>query len=379
MKIENIIIGHCYLPGSAASNRVFSFAKGYHNIGKNVTVILHSGYGVIPPVLEGVKIVNVQEKNIPGKLLRKLLIMRPILNAFKKNFVVGKTSVHIYRTPYWAHFLSYKKYNKFYERGEVPFYAEKKSPMYLLKEYLSLWEIHKAMGLLAQTYALKDFYAAKGVKNIDVSNMIVDPSRFNIEKQDNGQKYIAYCGTVSKHKDGVDDLIKAFAIFHEKHPEYLLKIIGGFVSEYDDKEELFALRSSLGLEDSVVFTGRVSREEMPEYLMNASMLALARPDNIQARYGFPTKVGEYLCTGNPVVLTKVGELPMYFTDKVNCLLADPDKPESFAESLGWLASHESEGKVIGKNGRDMIDKFFSQEGQAQRAIEFMERTLNGGG
>ena len=47
------------------------------------------------------------------------------------------------------------------------------------------------------------------------------------------------------------------------------------------------------------------------------MLVLARPDNIQAKGGFPTKLGEYLATGNPVVVTKVGEIPNYLIDGVN--------------------------------------------------------------
>ena len=61
---------------------------------------------------------------------------------------------------------------------------------------------------------------------------------------------------------------------------------------------------------------------MPKYLCNAKLLALARPDSIQAQGGFPTKLGEYLATGRPVVVTKVGEIPDYLEDGVNAFLSD---------------------------------------------------------
>ena len=50
------------------------------------------------------------------------------------------------------------------------------------------------------------------------------------------------------------------------------------------------------------FTGRTSPEVMPQILTDASILALARPNNVQSQNGFPTKLGEYLATGNPVAI-----------------------------------------------------------------------------
>lgn len=64
----------------------------------------------------------------------------------------------------------------------------------------------RATGLLAQTYSLKDYYSDYGVKNIEVINMFVDMSRFENLKIDKSVKYIGYCGTISRQKDGVDEL-----------------------------------------------------------------------------------------------------------------------------------------------------------------------------
>ena len=167
------------------------------------------------------------------------------------------------------------------------------------------------------------FFAARareGIKNITVINMFVDSKRFENVRADAKEKYIAYCGTISPFKDGVDCLIKAFANFASKHADYQLKIIGRFESA-DAEKTLIGLVESLNIAKSVEFTGMVKPNEMPQLLCGAKMLALARPDNEQARYGFPTKLGEYLATGKPVVVTRVGEIGDFLEDMVNCAKA----------------------------------------------------------
>ena len=58
------------------------------------------------------------------------------------------------------------------------------------------------------------------------------------------------------------------------------------------------LIENLGVKNSVIFTGIVSAAEIPQILKNATVLALDRPDSLQAQCGFPTKLGEYLLTEN---------------------------------------------------------------------------------
>ena len=65
------------------------------------------------------------------------------------------------------------------------------------------------------------------------------------------------------------------------------------------------------MKDSIVFTGIVSAADIPQILKNAAVLALDRPDSLQAQCGFPTKLGEYLLTENPVIVTKVGDIPLF--------------------------------------------------------------------
>ena len=131
------------------------------------------------------------------------------------------------------------------------------------------------------------------------------------------------------------------------------------------------LAKDLGVEESVVFTGMMAAERIPQILKNATILALDRPDNIQAKYGFPTKLGEYLLTGNPTVLTRVGDLPLFLKDGESALFAQPDNPEDFAAKMNWCLEHPAEAQDIGTKGREVAQQYFSYATETQKMVEVM--------
>lgn len=52
-------------------------------------------------------------------------------------------------------------------------------------------------------------------------------------------------------------------------------------------------------------------QKLMEYTKGASLFIIYKNENIQNKYCFATKLGEYLLSGNPVITTDVGEA-MYF-------------------------------------------------------------------
>ncbi len=226
-------------------------------------------------------------------------------------------------------------------------------------------------GMFVISTSLKKYFASIRVpeEKITIVNMTVDPNRFNgVIKNTSVEKYIAYCGTASNNKDGVDILIKAFGIVARKHKDVKLYIIGKAPSATDESGNL-QLVEALGIKDRVVFTGVISAKEMPQMLTNAAVLALARPNNLQAQNGFPTKLGEYLLTGNPVVVTKVGDIPLFLKDGESALLSEPDDVEAFADKLCWALEHPVECGEIGKNGRNVAMANFNASIEAKKIIQ----------
>lgn len=235
----------------------------------------------------------------------------------------------------------------------------------------------KLDGVFVISTALREWYVSKGIDRdrIEIINVIVDFKRFEGLQKQQCERYVAYCGTATNNKDGVDQLIKAFALVAGKHPDVKLYIIG----KTPDNHQAFdnaRLVDNLGLTDRVIFTGPVAIETMPQMLINAEACALARPDNEQARYGFATKMGEYLLSGNPVVVTKVGDFPLFLKDGESALLADADDVNSFANKLDWCLTNVEEAKKIGARGKQVAYKYFNYITETKKIVDFIGLDAN---
>ena len=366
-----------HIPGEAWTNRILAYAKGLSELGCEVDLyylITDNKRTLYTISIPGVRIINLWENDniIERKLrifsyIRNLYRFHCILKKGDKVFVYGNETnlikaslkhgvdvyVEITEHPY--------KDNTKGERGEVRIDKESK-------------KLNRLNGLAVISHKLRDYFKSVGVdeNKLVISNMFVDSQRFKIEKDKNVEPYIAYCGIISVDKDGVDTLIKAFALFHKDQSDYKLYIIGRFGSE-EVRKTLEQLIFDQGVGDSVVFTGQVSPEDMPKLLVNARILALARPNNLQAQSGFPTKLGEYLSTGNPAVVTAVGEIPLFIKDGYNAYLSEPDNPEEFARKLSYVADNYEKAKEVGQRGKELVKTVFSYKSQSKVLYELMNK------
>jgi len=187
--------------------------------------------------------------------------------------------------------------------------------------------------------------------------------------------YIAYCGALSSRKDGVDILIRSFAEFAQTHLDYKLCLAGASGRESAFLREL-AVNSGVG--DRVIFCGMLDRNQIPIFLKNAAIVALARPQSRQAEGGFPTKLGEYLASGRPVCVTRTGEIAEYLTDRVNGFLAEPGSVDDFSRTLTYVADHAEEAEMVGKAGCRVAEMAFNMKRQAKLIREQMETILQEG-
>ncbi len=184
--------------------------------------------------------------------------------------------------------------------------------------------------------------------------------------------YIAYTGTFNNQKDGVDILIKAFAKLAHQHKEYTLYLAGYYHYDVSVNDQLII---SFGLEDRIVNVGVLKTDEVPGFMQHASLLVLARPDSRQAKGGFPTKLGEYLATGNPVCVTKVGEIDDYLVDSQSAYIAEPDNVDSFAEAMERALSNPQSARLVGLNGKRIAETIFDTNVQGKRLLEFLSMAL----
>lgn len=379
--------------GMAQSNRIIAMAKGLAHAGNEVIIecikptetlgaVKNDQYkgkiGQVSYCYPGKK--TIRSEFVVTRLFDYFLsLFRSILYIIRDNkkehidaVIFGYTSSLNTILFYLAcKVLSIKK---IHERSEYPFLSFSKSVIGKSKLWFYLNFVCKRFdGMIIITNALENFFKPYLRKNASVFLLpiLVEPERFKIVRKKN-HKRIAYCGSMEGNKDGVPILIDAFHKISAEFSEYNLILIGS--TEFSSFTLLKKKIESLQLENRIIFTGKVDRLEMPKYLIESDLLVLARPLSKQAEGGFPTKLGEYLATGRPVVVTEVGEITAYLIDNKNAFISKPNSATKFAEKMKLALSDMDNSKVIGAEGQNLALTIFNYQYQGKLLSDWIRKT-----
>ena len=363
------IVYSSYKPNIAPTNRLISFLRGLDELGidTQVTFIYPNEKKDRLDTSDFSHVyVNYlwKEDDLSNKIVKYLRSFN-VAKQYARNLDKG-TNVLLFGGSEYAPFFTRRKDLNVYQERTEHYGVVQMHPLFLQRRYIKA--IPQFKGMFVISTALREAYLKAGAKNVVIVNMTVDSNRFKGLKKTGGvEPYIAYCGTASNNKDGVDDLIKAFAIVHKEIPDIKLWIIGRAPTKQDasGNKDLVGL---LGLDDSVIFKGVMPANEMPQLLKDATIVALARPDSLQAQCGFPTKLGEYLLSENPVVVTKVGDIPLFLEDGKTALLAEQKNPEDFAQRILWALRNSEEAAVIGRAGREVALREFNYLTEVKKIV-----------
>lgn len=405
MNITIITIDTFPYGGGASSNRIISYAKELVKIGTNIHVHCLQPYirpndlkdqNIKKPLVKGVfegisyqytagtiEWPNTGEK----KILKLFLRIKSYAYSFVEIFRNRKSTdiVHIYTNRvflFYYYWLICKVLGiKFtIERNEYP-PIEKQKEYYnktiARRIYSSLVILSFKLfdGWMIETSQIADYYISKAKKSTKycLIPMTVEHERFtSLERTASPYgRYIAYCGNMQEI-DGISILIEAFSIVHKQFPDVKLVLAG----ESEDIPQQKILAKQLSIEDDVIFLGRLHRDSVPQFLKNATILALASPTSLRACASMPCKVGEYLCTGNPVVVTSLGEIPKYLTDGENAFLAEADSAQKFADKLKHaLSLSDVQREKIGLSGQQVAIEHFGSAKQALKLNSFFSSLI----
>jgi len=205
----------------------------------------------------------------------------------------------------------------------------------------------------------------------------VDTCKFSDSSQstspENGR--CAYVGSL-KYRDELDNLIRSFHLVHKENPSAILTILGDFTGLPKEKqikwERLKSHLSELNIIGSVNLLGRVKHTNIPNILYDHDIMLLPRPFTLISKAGFPSKLGEYLAMGKPVVLTATGDIPVYLTDGVSACLVYSESVREFADKVTWLIRNPKEAKGIGARGRIIAEEHFSLPTIGRLLADYMQ-------
>jgi glycosyltransferase involved in cell wall biosynthesis len=391
MRIIIVSSGH-YPDGGAATNRHLAYAKGLMELGHQVEFILlvEQKWNENEIFDQGIKFICVPGRN--QEKLSKIAKLRIFYNTINKANQIISSSHHQRevsalilldtRIEVLIPLLNNAKklgIKVFHERTEYPFIYGGKSFLGKIVLYIYLkFVLQRFDGLYVINNALKKYFLELTRNEIDITviNMIVDSSRFEIEKRkpSDSSKLITYCGGIEGDKDGIPILIESFSLIAKEFPLTRFQLITASNNQII-RQRMFTLAEKYGIAGRFNIVGPINRDQIPRALCDSDILALARPDNAQAEGGFPTKLGEYLATGNPVVITNVGEICLFLEDGLNAFIAEPNSAEKFAVKLREALLSEN-ADHIGLEGRKLVYNEFNYLQQAKLLSDFFEKHIH---
>ncbi len=393
------VLGGPFPHGSAYAQRVHAYGRGLVELGNRVTVLCVRA--VLPPdpsgrrvptdgVLDGIEYrwTPGQAERQGGFVARRLLELKGAVEGIREiarnRRQGGVDAVISYVVPGWVDVM----YRGASLLGRLPVAAEKNEYPFPDRTRMSdrvrarleeavTWLCYD--GIIVISQSLEEYFgrvAGPGAKLLRIP-ILVDFNRFApVKREPRKEVRVAYCGDPYGNKDGVPILLEAFARISAEVPDARLWIIGdSFVPGVLDG--LRAKAEGFGIGGRVVFTGRVPATEVPRLIGEADVLALARPSGLQAQGGFPTKLGEYLATGNPVVVTRVGELQEWLEDGREVFFCVPDSVDAFADRLRDVLMLPDRGRSVGLRGREKALACFDYRVHAAALEQFL-RSLEKG-
>jgi len=386
MKIAILTIAG-FPEGLAASNRVFYHAKGLLENGIYTEVI------IIKPTELCSDTKNFESKgvykNIPffyttNKTVRSRYFILRRIDDFLGPI---KGAIHVIRNKYNAAILSS---NSFYhpllysvmfrlfrvkfivERTESMFHNQKTHGIYKVRKWIFERTAYKRIdALFAISYFLQEKYKTVVSKKAQVYLIPVIVDDKEIYKPEvKRTRNLVYTGPLNQKKDGILTIIKSFTKIADEYKDINL-IMTGNLEKSSDREKILELVENSPFKERMCFKGFVSREELIVLLNSALALVLAKPISEQSDSCFPTKLGEYLASSNPIVITSTGEIPLYLKDGINAYIAEPSSGESFTEKLRELLNNPDKSKKIGEAGRKIAIENFNYLKISKKIIDII--------
>lgn len=376
--------------GVAISSRVRSFCSLFVSMGFNVHVIALNTYeqGIMPGQIKEFEnytyeIVSKKNRGTFSTFCGDVSLIRAVrhdLEIHSTNFILSTACF-----PYFSTLIkTAKKYN-------IPYYVEqcewhdvssykfgRFDLRYIRANQLRNGGYKKANGIISISRLLDEHYKSIGVPSIRIPTILNVRGKSLPNRRENGERIsLVYTGNPGLSKEFLcpvieclarNDRLKKRIVFHIFGPKEksVLDNIGGNES----------LLKAAG--DSVIIHGKVPQDEIPGILLNADYQLFLRPNRKSSNAGFPTKLGESMAVGTPVIANDTGDISLYLKDGINGFLLDRntvDEVEMVFERL--LSIDKNEYLKMRKCARETAENAFDYRSYMEEVKDFLNLTKTG--
>lgn len=207
-----------------------------------------------------------------------------------------------------------------------------------------------ADGAVFQLSRARDYYNNIKVPTAVIPNPVRENSVSVSEVFSKRENVVSSLGRIDIFQKRQDVLVKAFALFHHKHPDYVLKIWGDGTEK--DETLLRRLIKQVHGEDFIMLEGVT--ENPSESIASTKFFVLSSDFE-----GIPNALIEAMTVGLPCISTDCspGGASLLIDDYVNGLLTPCGNPELLAEKMCWIVEHPESADKMGLEGKKLSSTF----------------------
>ena len=232
---------------------------------------------------------------------------------------------------------------------------------YRMTRALESWAFRNADAVTTICQGLKTDIQQRGVagEKITVIPNAVDLDHFTQRPESDrelldalqlqGQKVIGFIGSFYAY-EGLPLLVRAFTRILERVPEARLLLVGGG----PDNEKLKQLVKELGLEEQVIFTGRVPHGEVTRYYSLVDIFVYPRLHMRLTDLVTPLKPLEAMAQGKLVLASDVGGHRELIRDGENGRLFRAGDEDSLASAAVDMLSHPQASERMRELGLEYV-------------------------
>ena len=219
-----------------------------------------------------------------------------------------------------------------------------------------------------QVPAEKIFVVENGVETSLFSRLVPNSIiRRSLGAED---KFIAsYIGTIG-NAHGLETLLEAAALLHERAPQVLFLLVG----EGAEKARVVSLARSRGLRN-VHFVDQLPREKVPAYITASDACLVLLKKSELFKTVLPTKMLEFMSCARPVILGVDGHARKIVEQANAGIFVTPEDPVALADAVMRLASDSALRDSLGRNGRQHVLQHFSRQNTAKLYLDVLQDLL----
>jgi len=244
----------------------------------------------------------------------------------------------------------------------------------LYQRTLGTYSVSQADKIITTTTTYGATSRAVWYRDADIIPNAVDANRFHPSNDgshirqrhgiDPDEKVVMYVGRLVFHK-GLEYLVRS-AKYLEDDTKYLIVGTGDF------RPTLEKIVKDENLEDRVIFAGRVSNEELPNYYGATDVFVLPSVSRLEA-FGIVTL--EAMASEVPVVVSDIPGVREVITEGRNGLVAEPMNSQDIAGKIRSILENPEMAERMGKKGRERVLENFTWDIVAESIEKVYEELL----